>query len=201
MKVPGRAPRGWGFARVPNPESRIPRGVARTFRSAACSTYLRIGLGIVALFLAQACGPKPASAPATFFPETNEVPGWSKGETRTFEADRLWEYIDGDANRYLEAGVLRTLATDYRYGEKVEAVADIYVMKTPEGARKIFDSESSVGSQPIQIGDAARVFQSSLAFRNGPYFVRLVAYQEVPEVGKALVELGHAIEQKLGERQ
>jgi len=185
---------GWGFSRAPTPESRVPKGVA-------CSPYLRIGLGIVALFLAQACGSKPVSAPATFFPETNEVSGWSKGETRTFEADRLWEYIDGDDDRYIQAGVLRTLATDYRYQEKVEAVADIYVMKTPEGARKIFDSESSVGSQPIQIGDAARLFQSSLVFRKGPCFVRLTAYQEAPEVGKALVELGRGVERRLGERK
>jgi len=167
----------------------------------AFSGESRIVLVIVAVILAQACGSKPASAPATFFPETNEVPGWSKGKTRTFEADRLWEYIDGDDGRYLQAGVLRTLATDYRYQEKVEAVADIYVMKTPEGARKIFDSESSVGSQPTQLGDAARLFQSSLVFRKGPYFVRLTAYQEAPEVGKALVELGRGVERRLGERK
>ena len=167
----------------------------------AFSGESRIVLVIVAVILAQACGSKPASAPATFFPETNEVPGWSKGKTRTFEADRLWEYIDGDDGRYLQAGVLRTLATDYRYQEKVEAVADIYVMKTPEGARKIFDAESSVGSQPTQIGDAARLFQSSLVFRKGPYLVRLTAYQEAPEVGKALVELGRGVERRLGERK
>jgi hypothetical protein len=162
-----------------------------------CPAHLWVGLVIVALFLAQACGPKPVSGPAAFFPQTNEVPGWSKAETRTFEADRLWEYIDGDADRYIQAGVDRTLTTDYRYHDKVEAVADIYVMKAPEGARKIFDAESSVGSQPAQIGDAARLFQSSVVFRKGPYFVRLVAYQEDPEMGKALTELARAIEQKL----
>jgi len=156
---------------------------------------------IAAVILAQACGSKPVSGPATFFPETNEVPGWSKGETRTFEADKLWEYIDGDANRYLEAGVLRTLAADYRYRAKVEAVADVHVMKTPEGARNILDAESSAGSQPTQIGDAARLFQSSLVFRKGPYLVRLTAYQEAPEVGKALVELGRGIEKRLEERK
>jgi hypothetical protein len=134
---------------------------------------------------------------ATFFPEGNEVPGWSKGETRTFEAERLWEYIDGDADRYIQAGVVRTLTTDYRYQNKIEAAADVYVMKAPEGARKIFDSESSVGSQPLQLGDSARVFPASLTFRKGPYFVRLVAYQEAPDIGKALTELARAIEQKL----
>lgn len=163
----------------------------------AFPAYLRIGLGIAALFLAQACAPKPASQSATFFPEGNEVSGWSKGAARTFEADRLWEYIDGDADRYIQAGVLRTLTTDYRYRDKIDAVADIYIMKAPEGAKKIFDSESSDGSQRIQLGDDARLFPASLTFRKGPYFVRLVAYQEDPEMGKALTELARAIERRL----
>jgi hypothetical protein len=166
-------------------------------KDAGCPAHLWVGLVIVALFLAQACGPKPVSGPAAFFPETNEVPGWSKAETRTFEADRLWEYIDGDADRYIQAGVERTLTTDYRYHDKVEAVADIYVMKAPESARKIFDAESSVGSQRVQLGEDARLFPASLTFRRGRYFVRLVAYQQDPEMKKALTELARAIEQRL----
>jgi len=174
---------------------------SRLGRRLTYARELRTVVVITAVILAQACSSKPGSAPATFFPETNEVPGWSKGETRTFEADRLWEYIDGDANRYLEAGVLRTLATDYRYREKVEATADVYVMKGAEGARTILDNESSAGSQPTQIGDAARLFQSSLVFRKGPYLVRLTAYQEAPDVGKALVDLSRGIERRLEERK
>jgi polyferredoxin len=136
-----------------------------------------------------------------FFPGTNEVPGWSKtDETRTFEASRLWEYIDGDADRYVQAGVEKTLTTDYRYRDRVEATADVYVMKASEGARKIFDSESSVGSKPILIGEAGRLSRASLVFRKGPYFVRLVAYEEAPELPDALVALGRAIEKKLEAR-
>lgn len=168
-----------------------------TLGLASPAAILQLALSILVAILVLACTPKPASRSASFFPEGNDVPGWSKGETRTFEADRLWEYVDGDADRYIQAGVVRTLTTDYRFQNKVEAVADVYVMKAPEGAQKIFDSESSVGSQPAQIGDSARVFPASLTFRTGPYFVRLVAYQEDPEMGKALTELARAIEQKL----
>ena len=55
--------------------------------------------------LASSCGPKSGSKPRTLFPESREVPGWSRtGETRTFEAGNLWQYIDGDADRYVQAG-------------------------------------------------------------------------------------------------
>jgi hypothetical protein len=132
------------------------------------------------------------------FPASNAVPGWTTtGTTRDFPADKLWEYINGDAERYLQAGVERALTADYRYQEKVEAVAEIYIMKAPAGAQKILDSESAVGSQPLRLGDEARLFPASLVFRTGRFLVRLTAFQESPEISKALVELGKEIRKRL----
>jgi len=166
-----------------------------------CATGFQSALVIAALILTQGCSPKSGSKPAALFPEANEVPGWAKvGETRTFNADNLWEYIDGDAEKYRRAGVRKTLTTDYRYKEKIEAVADVYVMAATEGARQVFESESSEGSRGIELGDAARLAKGSLTFRRGPYLVRLVAYQEAPEVEDTLVALGRAIERKLGQQ-
>jgi hypothetical protein len=152
-----------------------------------------------ALIVAAIClAPGCASRPRTFFPEANEVRGWSKtGEIRTFEAADLWKYIDGDAEKYIQAGVQRTLAADYRYRNQVEAAADVYVMATAEGARKLLDSESSSEGRSVQIGDAARLYDGSLVFRQGQYFVRLIAYQQTPETGAALAELARAIDAKL----
>lgn len=150
-------------------------------------------------FSTPGCGRKSESKPAALFPQSNEVAGWTKsGETRTFEASNLWEYIDGDAEKYIQAGVERTLTADYRYQDKIEAVADIHIMKAPEGTRKVFDSESSAESRPVELGDAARLTRGSLTFRKGRYLVRLTAFQDAPEVGKALLELGRAIERRLG---
>ncbi len=135
---------------------------------------------------------------ASFFPETDVVAGWSRtGETRIFEAQNLWQYIDGDADRYVQAGVEKTLSQDYRYQSKTDAVADIYVMRGTDGARKILESESAAGSLPLQLGDSGRSYGASLTFRRGRYFMRLVAYQETPQVAEALVELGRGIDARL----
>ena len=145
-----------------------------------------------------ACSPKGQRSSEAFFPDTNEAPGWVKtSETRTFVADQLWKYIDGDAEKYVRAGVQRTLTSDYRYKAKIEATADIHVMQTSEGARRVFESESSLGSQPLAIGDAGRISKGTLTFRKGPYFVRLVAYQDAPEVSEALTALARAMEKRL----
>jgi hypothetical protein len=148
--------------------------------------------------LSAGCAHKSDSRPAALLPETGDVRGWTKtGQTRTFQADDLWKYIDGDADKYIRRGVERALTADYSNQDKIEATADIYVMGSAQGAREVFESEPSVDSRPVQIGDAGRLYRGSLTFRKGPYFVRLVAYQDAPNVGMALEDLGRAIESKL----
>jgi polyferredoxin len=139
-----------------------------------------------------------AAQPASWFPESGDVPGWTKaGATRSFEAADLWKYVDGDAERYLRAGIRRTFTANYRYEDTVEAVADIHWMDAPRGAAALFESEPSNGSTPLALGDAGRSYGQSVTFREGPFFVRLVAYQDTPLTGRALASLARAIAARL----
>ena len=143
--------------------------------------------------------PKSPAKAADLFPASGEVQDWTKTEeTRTFPADRLWEYVDGDANRYLQAGIKRTLAAPYKFRNRFEAMADIHIMKSPESARRIFESESATGSRAAGIGDASRLYSASLTFRKGACFVRLTAYEEAPQVAEGLTALARGIEKKIG---
>jgi len=156
-------------------------------------------LAILAMVHIPGCSPKPASKAPGLFPETNEVAGWTKAsETRTFQAENLWEYIDGDAERYIQAGVERTQTTDYRFQNKIDAVADVHTMKGPEGPKKLLQSEWSAEAQRSPVGEDGRLFPASLVFIKGRYLVRLVAYEQAPEMSQALVDLGRAIESRLG---
>ena len=132
------------------------------------------------------------------FPASNEVSGWAKtGETRTFDAANLWRYIDGDAEKYLKAGVERASTADYKYQNKVEAVVDVYTMTSGEGAGKIFESEPARNAKPVSLGDSARLYGQSLIFRKGSSLVRIVAYEESPEVQQRILELGHGVAERL----
>jgi Family of unknown function (DUF6599) len=154
-----------------------------------------IGFSISIVF---GCGSKPAAKSVNHFPDSSEADGWSKtGETRVFPADRLWEYIDGDADRFVRAGVERVMTADYSYQNRIDAVADVFVMSAPAGAVTVFESQPAKGSQPLKLGDAARLYKGSLTFRKGRFFVRLVAFADAPEVSQALTVLGHGIESKL----
>lgn len=151
----------------------------------------------VALLLGASCKRQPGGE-QSFSPATNQVAGWAKiGDTRTFDAADLWRYIDGEAERYLQAGVKRVSTSDYKLQNKVDAVVDIYTMGNAEGAEKIFKSEPAVDVKPIQLGDDARLSNQSLVFRKGAYLVRIVAYEESAETEQALLDLGRGIELRL----
>ncbi len=142
------------------------------------------------------CARRPV--PATLLPQTSEAAGWVKtGSTRVFEAQDLWRYIDGDAERYVRAGVRRTVTAEYRYQDRMDAVADVHVISTSDGAKKLFESESSAGSRSIDVGDAARMYGQMLVFTKGAYLVRLVAYQDAPDVPEKIIALARAIERRL----
>jgi uncharacterized protein DUF6599 len=150
----------------------------------------------VALILSASCKRQPATE--QFFPASNQVAGWARtGDIRTFEAADLWKYIDGDAERYLKAGVQRVSTADYKFQNKVNAVVDIYIMGNAEGAEKIFNSEPAADGKTIQLGDGARLHSQSLVFRKGPCLVRIVAYEESAETQQALLQLGQNIELRL----
>jgi hypothetical protein len=120
------------------------------------------------------------------------VAGWTRGaRIRTFQAEDLWKYIDGAADRYVEAGVVRTLTAEYRFQDRVDTNADVYMMKSAEGAKKVFEAEPATGSAPLVVGDAGRLYQGSVTFRKGSYFVRLVAMAECP--AEALTALAKGI--------
>jgi formate hydrogenlyase subunit 6/NADH:ubiquinone oxidoreductase subunit I len=134
-----------------------------------------------------------AAAPA--LPESGAAAGWQKtGPTETYPAARLWQYIDGGADKYVNAGVTVTLTAPYKHASGVEAVADLYVFENAAGAARVFDSEASAGGKSAGLGDASRLYSSSLAFRKGRYLVRVVAYTEAPGVPDALTALARAIE-------
>ena len=132
------------------------------------------------------------------FPVSGAVAGWEKtGDTRVFAAKDLWQYIDGGADQYLQAGVVSTGTSDYKYQGELEAVVDVYTMGNAAGARKILDSGQTNDAQKVQVGDAGIAYEQSVTFRKGPYLVRIVAYDATPGAQQALIALAHGVEAKL----
>ena len=156
---------------------------------------LAVAVAAIALMAVSAGCKKKAVDP---LPPSGAVAGWEKsGDTRVYEAKDLWQYIDGDAEQYLAAGVVSTSTSDYKYQSQLDAVVDVYTMGDSAGARKILESGNSSGAKTAQVGDAGLEYEQSVIFRKGPYLVRIVAYDATPGTGQALLALAHGVEARL----
>jgi hypothetical protein len=151
---------------------------------------------IASLFVAAGTGCKKAKTNP--FPASDAVTGWQKAsETRVFAAKDLWQYIDGDAEQYIQAGVISTSTSDYKYQGQLEAVVDVHTMGDAAGAGKILEKGQTSDAKNVQVGDAGIAYAQSVIFRKGPYLVRIVAYESTPDTPQALLALAHGIEAKI----
>lgn len=132
------------------------------------------------------------------FPASGAVAGWEKSsETRTFEPKDLWQYIDGDSEQYIQAGVVSTATSDYKFQGQLEAVVDVYTMGGPDGAQTILERGQTKDAKSVSLGDQGVQYAQSVSFRKGPYLVRIVAYQSSASAPQALMALAHGVEANL----
>jgi len=132
------------------------------------------------------------------FPASGAIAGWEKtSDTRVFAAKDLWQYIDGDADQYIAAGVVSTSTSDYKYRGQLEATVDVHTMNDASGARKILETGQTKDAKTAQLGDAGVEYAQSVIFRKGPYLVRIVAYESTPDTPQALLALAQGVEAKL----
>ena len=151
-------------------------------------------IAVVGLFQLPGCKKHSANP----FPASGEIPGWQKnGASRSFEAKDLWQYIDGDSEQYVRAGVVSTATADYNYQSRLEAVVDVHTMSNADGARRILENGQGGDAKPVQLGDGGVAYAQSITFRKGVYVVRIVAYQSYADGPEALMALAHGVESKL----
>lgn len=132
------------------------------------------------------------------FPATGKVAGWEKSsETRTFEPKDLWQYIDGDSEQFIQAGVVSTSTSDYKFQGQLEAAVDVYTMSGPDGAQTILERGQTKDEKSVKLGDEGVEYAQSVSFRKGRYLVRIVAYESTPGTPDALMALAHGVETNL----
>ena len=79
-----------------------------------------------------------------------ELEGWTRtGEVLTFDADNLWEYINGAAESFLEYDVQTCRTADLASGDLTVTV-DLYDMGTPLNAFGIFVRERPTAGAPLR---------------------------------------------------
>ena len=117
------------------------------------------------------------------------IDGWTQvGEVRVYDADNLWEYIDGAAELFVAYDVQTCKTAELRSGALVVAL-DLYDMREPLNAFGIFSRERT--------GERIAVPGATDAMVSAPYLALLVkggTYAKVNVVeGELTEQSGHAL--------
>lgn len=117
------------------------------------------------------------------------------GEVGWYEPDRLFELIDGDAVRFVDAGFVLLAHAEWKpagaAAAKPYVEMDIYDLATPAGAMDLLCDSRSDGAKFLPLGNEAIGGDDMLELRAGRYYVKLTPRHDpaaLKPVMKALAE-------------
>jgi hypothetical protein len=119
-----------------------------------------------------------AALVAAQVPDCKLVPGWSQsGPARTYAADNLFEYMDGNAEGYLIYGFEKMQGVTCKKGE-VSFVLDISDMGDADSAYGMFTSNRDPRQPSDRIGMGGQIVPRRMIFAKGRYYVEIAANPE-----------------------
>jgi hypothetical protein len=144
----------------------------------------------------------PAEASGFQLPADGELPGWSRvTEPEHYVADNLWDYINGQADFFIDYGFVRVDAAEYRKDQEASSVVlEVYRMGRPREAFGIFAAERTSEDRPLEIGSGAYLGANVLGFWQGEHYVKLTTFDEGPEMEKMLTGLAEEVSSRLPSR-
>jgi hypothetical protein len=111
-------------------------------------------------------------------PVSGFAPGWVlKRPVKTYTAEDLFEYINGEAELYLQYG-FKELASGFYLKDKDDKQglsADVYRMASPLEAFGLYANFRRPEAEKIKVGAEGFISPSQLMFYQGTYFVQLNA--------------------------
>jgi hypothetical protein len=119
----------------------------------------------------------------------------AQGNSSTYDADSLYQYIDGGADIYLLYD-FKTLLHQNVKSDANEVTADIYEMGNREDAFGIYSSERSSSYTFLPIGAEGYRGQGILNFLEGQYYVKLSG--SGPNVDGLLGEFAQLLSSRIG---
>jgi len=135
----------------------------------------------------------------TLLPKNTEIKGWKVIlGPQFFEPQNLWEYINGEAEMYLDYGVELVATAEYATLDGFRSMTiEIYQMKSPKHAFGIYAAERSPQDDFIKMGVQGYLSENVLNFWKGFYYVKLTSFQTSSETKGILMKLAGVIDNKI----
>lgn len=132
-------------------------------------------------------------------PKTNDVPGWEMSTApRAYDADTLFELIDGAADGFLTYGFQAVVAADYKQaGTGAEVTIEAYQMKDPLNAFGKYAEERSPDATFLQVGHEGYADGTTLNFWSNQYYVKITAFEEKDAIAQEMAKLATSVASKV----
>jgi len=153
--------------------------------------------------------PEPQKAIAAMLPLGDLPSGWTPGKSGTkyiesFNADNLYEKIDGRAESFLQYGVKGMAYTFYHPTGDPSNELQLYVFEMADSLKALgkYGSEKPDEAKVIPVGDEGYTAAGSTLFYAGKYYTQIVSTQDDPKFAAFALELARrvAARQKPGGR-
>ena len=142
-------------------------------------------LGTIGL-LTWVCGASPA-------PDCSLVPGWAPhGAVRSYQADNLFEYMDGNAEGYLLYGFQSMRGVTCTKGG-ISLVIDLSDFGDADSGYGFYSSNRDLRVPAAKIGMGGQIIPRRAIFAKGQYYVEIAVNQEGDHTA-ALTEWSAALE-------
>lgn len=125
----------------------------------------------------------------------DEVDGWIGGESRIYDRQTIFDYINGGGELYLAYGFRQVLARQFTKPEQPIIIVDLFDMGSSEDAFGIFSFERE--GRDIGIGQGSEYAAGLLRFWKGKFFLSILAERETPAAKQAAIKLAKAIAQAI----
>lgn len=171
---------------------------------------MRVQLGRLAFITLALCAAFPGPAGCAgggdtllgLLPSPKEVEGWrTDGDHMEFEADNLWEYIDGAAEGFLAYDFRRLVVQDYVSESGGEVKLEIYAHGSPLMAFGIYAQHRDPSLTFYETGNEGFGDEYSLHFWKGAYYVRVNAFEKGEETERVMDLFARAVASRITDEE
>jgi hypothetical protein len=147
--------------------------------------------------------PEPQKAIAAMLPLSDLPAGWTPGKSGTkyiesFNADNLYEKIDGRAESFLQYGVKGMAYTYYHPAGDPSNELQLYIFEMADSLKALgkYGSEKPDEAKVIPLGDEGYTAAGSTLFYAGKYYTQIVSTQDDPKFASFALVLAKRVAAK-----
>jgi hypothetical protein len=150
-----------------------------------------------------ATAPQPQKAIAAMLPLTDIPAGWSVGKSgerylETFNAENLFEKIDGRAESFLQYDVKGMAYTNYQPDGDTSNDVQVYIFELGNSLKALgkYGSEKPEEAKPLAVGSEGYTAGGSTLFYAGKYYTQIVTSKDEPKFAAFALDLARRIAAK-----